>query len=94
MACGCVIIATENTGASDFFKNNHAGFIIKARSEDILRKKIYFLYKNEKIRKKMSQNALNTVKKINGWDQYGKNWYKKLSFLSKKIKYKSENQYK
>ena len=42
----------------------------------------------------MSQNALNTVKKINGWDQYGKNWYKKLSFLSKKIKYKSENQYK
>jgi len=53
-----------------------------------------FLYKNEKIRKKMSQNALNTVKKINGWDQYGKNWYKKLNFLSKKIKYKSENQYK
>lgn len=94
MACGCVIIATENTGASDFFKNNHAGFIIKARSEDILREKIYFLYKNEKIRKKMSQNAFNTVKKINGWDQYGKNWYKKLSFLSKKIKYKSENQYK
>ena len=33
----------------------------------------------------MSQNALNTVKKINGWDQYGKNWYKKLSFLSKKL---------
>jgi glycosyltransferase involved in cell wall biosynthesis len=94
MACGCVVIATENTGASDFYKNNHAGFIIKARSENILRKKIYFLYKNEKIRKKMSQNALNTVKNINGWDQYGKNWYKKLNFLSKKIKYKSKNQNK
>ena len=37
LACGCPVIATENTGAEDLFQNNKEGFIIKQIYRSITR---------------------------------------------------------
>ena len=42
LACGCPVIATENTGASDLFTNNKEGFIIKPQSSKSITEKLEF----------------------------------------------------
>jgi glycosyltransferase involved in cell wall biosynthesis len=71
MACGCPVIASENSGASELFKNGVEGFIVPIRSPEVITEKLLFLYKNPNIRIKMSQAALGRVKDMRGWDRYG-----------------------
>ena len=52
LACGCPVIATENTGAEDLFQNNKEGFIIKARSIDQIHDKMQLLADNKLLQKK------------------------------------------
>lgn len=78
LACGCPVIATENTGASDLFQNSKEGFIIKAKSIEQIHDKMQLLADNKILQKEMSNNAVLNVEKIGGWDQYGDNWQKKL----------------
>jgi glycosyltransferase involved in cell wall biosynthesis len=76
LACGCPIIATENTGASDLFTDNIEGFILPIRSPESITEKLQLLADNPVLRKKMSDAALKKVEKIGGWDSYGDNWNK------------------
>lgn len=78
LACGCPVIATENTGASDLFQNNKEGFIIKAKSIEQIHNKMQLIADNKILQKEMSNNAVLNVKKIGGWNRYGDNWQKKL----------------
>ena len=78
LACGCPVIATENTGASDLFQNNKEGFIIKAKSIEQIHDKMQLLADNKILQKEMSNNAVLNVEKIGGWNHYGDNWQKKL----------------
>lgn len=78
LACGCPVIATENTGAEDLFQNNKEGFIIKARSIDQLHDTMQLLADNQLLQKEMSNNAILNVKKIGGWNDYGNKWCEKL----------------
>ena len=78
LACGCPVIATENTGASDLFQNNKEGFIIKAKSIEQIYDKMQLLADNKILQKEMSNNAVLNVEKIGGWNHYGDNWQKKL----------------
>ena len=81
LACGCPVIATKNTGAEDFFTNNKEGFIIPIRSDDHILNKLQLLIDDRYLRDKMSNNASLLTKKINGWDQYGDRWVKKIKSL-------------
>tara|TARA_B100000787_G_scaffold169452_1_gene160670 strand:+ start:387 stop:1550 length:1164 start_codon:yes stop_codon:yes gene_type:complete len=83
LACGCPVIATTNTGASSIFKDGKAGFIIKPRSQKEILKSIKKIYRNKKLQKKMSQNAINISKNIGGWDDYGKRIFSKLRKINK-----------
>ena len=91
LACGCPVIATENTGARDIFQNNKAGFIIKPMSSKLISNKINLLIKNPILRKKMSNEAINTIKNINGWNKYGERWNDKIDSII--TDYKKINKY-
>ena len=84
MACGCPVIATENTGASDLFENGKEGFIVPIRNSNILVEKMQQLYEDKALRAKMSQAAEKKIKDLGGWNTYGKNYYEFLKASIKK----------
>lgn len=81
LACGCPVIATENTGASDLFTDGLEGFILPIRSSEAIADKLQLLADDLPLRKRMSDAALIKVKDIGGWDSYGENWSKLISDL-------------
>jgi len=80
LACGCPVIATENTGARDLFADGKEGFIVSVRDVEALVERITLLMEDETLRREMSCAALKRVKTIGGWDAYGKRW---VDFLRK-----------
>ncbi|MBB3836416.1 glycosyltransferase involved in cell wall biosynthesis [Runella defluvii] len=81
LSCGCPVISTPNSGAEDLFEDGIEGFIVPIRSSQTIHDKLQFLIDNDLMRKKMSENAILRVKKIEGWDTYGKNM---VGFLKSK----------
>ncbi|MBI4843575.1 MAG: glycosyltransferase family 4 protein [Nitrospirae bacterium] len=57
MACGLPVIATENTGAEDIFRDGREGFIIKAGDTEALKEKILYMYNNQDARREMGEAA-------------------------------------
>ena len=82
LACGCPVIATENTGAPDLFNNKNEGFIIKPRSVEKIYEKLEQLADDRNLKERMSANALLATKKIAGWNQYRERWISKLNNLN------------
>jgi len=73
MACGCPVIATTNTGASDLFTDGKEGFIVPIRSSDAIAEKLQVLADNPDLQQNMSTAALKKVQSLGGWDTYGDN---------------------
>lgn len=72
LACACPVIASRNTGAEDLFEDGDAGFIVPIRDVDALADRMQRLADDPDLQQRMSASALNVVKRIGGWDQYGK----------------------
>jgi len=72
MACGLPVIATTNTGAEDLFTDGVEGFIVPIRDPEAIREKVMYLYKHPEVREEMAQAALQRVKSMGGWNEYGK----------------------
>ena len=75
LACGCPVIATQNTGAQDLFNDNIEGFIVPIRNPSSIVEKLQFLADNTEIRELMSAKALAKVRNIGGWSSYGSGIY-------------------
>jgi glycosyltransferase involved in cell wall biosynthesis len=71
MACGVPVIATTNTGAEDLFADGVEGFIVPIRSPEAIREKIEWMMANPALRNQMANAALERVKYLGGWNQYG-----------------------
>jgi glycosyltransferase involved in cell wall biosynthesis len=71
MACGCPVIATTNTGASDLFTDGCEGFIVPIRNAAAIAEKLQLLADNRELSQQMRQAALQRVTVIGGWDHYG-----------------------
>lgn len=71
MACGCPVIASEHTGASDLFTDGLEGFIVPIRSPEIIAERLQTLAEDTQLRQRMSEAALLRVQLIGGWDDYG-----------------------
>jgi len=82
MACGCPVVATENSGAEDLFEHNREGFIIGARQVGALAQKLQQLSDDRELRARMSAAALARTKAIGGWSNYGGNYF---SFLHQQV---------
>lgn len=71
MACGCPVIASSNTGASDLFTDGLEGFIVPPRDVAALTTRLQELADDPARRDAMSAAALDCVKGMGGWSAYG-----------------------
>ena len=71
MACGIPVIATTNAGAEDLFSDGVEGFIVPIRSPEAIREKLEWMIANPTLRQQMAEAALDRVKRLGGWNQYG-----------------------
>lgn len=74
MACGCPVIASTNTGASELITDGVEGFIVPIRSPEIIADRLQQLADQPELRERMGQAALARVKQLGGWDTYGSQW--------------------
>ena len=81
LACGCPIIATEHTGASDLFDNGKEGFIVSIQSSEAVLERMQQLADDILLRDKMAQASLEKVSSLGGWDTYGDNFSAFLSAI-------------
>lgn len=71
MACGCPVIASENTGARDLFEDGREGFIVPIRDPAALTDRLQRLADESALRSRMAAAALERVKRMGGWRDYG-----------------------
>ena len=71
MACGCPVIATENTGATDLFSDGEEGVIVPVGDVDALVQNLVLLFENRSILDEMAQKAVERVRTLGGWDSFG-----------------------
>lgn len=71
MACGCPVVASENTGARDLYDDGKEGFIVPIRDVSTLADRLQRLADEPELRARMSRAALARVKRMGGWRDYG-----------------------
>lgn len=71
LACGCPVLASENTGARNLFADGVEGFIVPIRSPEVVCQRLSLLASDIQLRGRMSDAALQRVSKVGGWDAYG-----------------------
>ena len=81
MACGCPVIASQNTGADDLFEDGKEGYIVPIRDTNAIADRLQRLADDADLRSSMSEAALQRVRAIGGWEQYGQNIYNIFSEL-------------
>lgn len=71
MACGCPVVASENTGARDLFDDGQEGFIVPIRDPKALTERLQQLADEPDLRSRMGALSLERVKRMGGWRDYG-----------------------
>ncbi len=71
LACGCPVIATENTGAPDLYSDGEEGTIVPARDADALAQSLIRLFRHPGLRDAMAQKAIARMRNMGGWDSFG-----------------------
>jgi starch synthase len=71
MACGCPVVATENTGAGDLLEDGVGGFILPIRDVDQLAERLQRLADQPALRDALSEAATARVRALGGWSDYG-----------------------
>ncbi|GGA58491.1 hypothetical protein GCM10011507_07320 [Edaphobacter acidisoli] len=73
-ACGCPVICTTNTGGEDLFTDGVEGFIVPIRDSDALAERMQLLADDPMLQQRMSHAALDRVRTLGGWNDYGNRW--------------------
>jgi starch synthase len=81
MACGCPVISSVNTGGEDLFTDGVEGFIVPIRDVNALRDKMQELADDPERQKQMREAALERVRLLGGWSDYGDRWQALLERL-------------
>jgi starch synthase len=74
MACGCPVISSDHTGGPDLYTHGVEGFVVPIRSADAIAEGLQQLADDPFLRQSMSEAALQRVKSLGGWDDYGKQY--------------------
>lgn len=74
MACGCPVIASTNTGASEIITDGIEGFIVPTRAPKAIAECLQQLADEPELCQQMGQAALARVQQLGGWDDYGEQW--------------------
>ena len=81
LACGCPVLCSTNTGGEDLFTDGVEGFIVPVRDVPALTEKMQQLADDPALQAKMSEAALQRVRTLGGWDDYGNRWEALLESL-------------
>ncbi len=81
MACGCPVIATPNTGSEDLFTDGKEGFIVPIRDPQAITERLQQMAENLQLQQQMQAAALERVRHLGGWNDYGDRWVKVLREL-------------
>ncbi len=71
LACACPVVATPNSGAADLFRDGAEGFIVPARSPDMLAERLQRLADDPHLQSGMRRAARARVQGLGGWSEYG-----------------------
>lgn len=71
LACGCPLISSDHTGGADLFSHGLEGFIVPIRSDEAIAERLQLLADDPVLRQSMSEAALERVKSLGGWVDYG-----------------------
>ena len=71
MACGCAVIASENTGGPDVIDDGVEGFIIPIRDPGAIADRLQRLADEPDLLASMGKAAQQRVRSVGGWDAYG-----------------------
>jgi glycosyltransferase involved in cell wall biosynthesis len=71
MACGCPIICSTNTGGEELLSESNSEFLVPIRNSAAIRDLMEKLCQDAPLQQRMSEAALQKVKKIAGWNDYG-----------------------
>lgn len=71
LACGCPVIASEQTGAENIVTDGVNGFVVPIRSPEAIADRLVWLYDHLAERLAMRQAAVEAVRNLGGWDDYG-----------------------
>ncbi len=82
MACGCPIMASTNTGGVDLCTEDVEGHIVPIRAVDIMAERMQRLADQPEIQHRMSLAALERVRHLGGWTDYGDRWEDLLRTLT------------
>lgn len=92
MACGCPVVCSTNTGGEDLFTNNVEGFIVPIRDPAALRDRMQRLADDPDLQRSMRNAALQRVRSIGGWQDYGDRWERLLLSLTARTPTTSDNE--
>jgi alpha-maltose-1-phosphate synthase len=71
MACGCPVIASQNTGAVDLLGDGEEGFVVPVRDAQTLAARLQRLADDPQLQQQMANKSLLRVRQIGGWQDYG-----------------------
>lgn len=69
------VIVTRKGGVTTIVRDNHNGFLVKAKSANMIATKVNELLQNDKLREKMGENAYNTVVKQFNWGKIANKFF-------------------
>lgn len=73
LACGCPVVATRNSGATDLFTDGVEGFIVDAADSEALADRLQRLADDPALQARLREAAVRRVQAIGGWATYGEN---------------------
>jgi glycosyltransferase involved in cell wall biosynthesis len=84
------VIATTNSGAENLFTDGVEGFIVPPRDPQALTDRLQQLADDSALQQKMSAAALERVRHLGGWNDYGDQWFRLLRELSGEVRQGTE----
>lgn len=81
MACGCPVIASTNSGASELITDGQEGFIVPIRRPDMIADRMQQLADDFQLGQRMRLLSVARMQHLQGWNQYGEMWARFLRTL-------------
>ena len=75
MACGCPVIASENSGGPDLITEGLNGFVIPPAQSEPLRARLQQLADDAPLQQSLADHAQAHARSIGGWDTYGREYF-------------------
>jgi starch synthase len=81
MACGCPVVASPNCGSEDLFTHGREGFLVPIRDPKAIAERLQQLADDPNLQQQMRIAALERVRHLGGWNDYGDRWVSLLKEL-------------